>query len=129
MKVLIVDDCMIAREMLAVTLERYAHIDQAENGTLALQMVEQALLQDAAYDLICLDLNMPGITGHDVLREIRLKEEQLAAGRRTTVFMITASSSPDDMMEALLSGSCDDFLTKPVMSTTLIELLQKHGLI
>jgi CheY-like chemotaxis protein len=43
--------------------------------------------------------------------------------------MITASSSPDDMMEALLSGSCDDYLTKPVMHKTLIELLQKHNLV
>lgn len=129
MRALIVDDCMVTREMLAVMLENHAQIDQAENGSQAIQMVEQALTQDAGYDLICLDLNMPGITGHETLREIRTKEEQHAAGARAKVFMITASSSPDDMMEALLSGSCDDFLTKPVMNKTLLELLQKHMLL
>lgn len=56
-------------------------------------------------------------------------EDQLAADLRAIVFMITASSSPDDMMEALLSGACDDYLTKPVMHMTLVELLQKHKLI
>lgn len=129
MKALIVDDCMIARELLMVALERYARADQAEDGSQAIRMVEQALQQDTPYDLICLDLTMPGINGHETLREIRAREDQLAPGSRATVFMITASSSPDDMMEALLSGSCDDFLTKPVMNRTLMELLQKHGLV
>jgi two-component system chemotaxis response regulator CheY len=129
MKALIVDDCMIARELLAVAVERYATIDQAENGEQALQMLEQALGQSEPYDLICLDLNMPGMGGHETLRGIRTLEEQLGSDTRATVFMITASSSPDDMMEALLSGSCDDYLTKPVMHKTLIELLQKHNLV
>jgi len=129
MKALIVDDCEIARELLAVSLEKYARIDQAENGEQAVQRVEQALGQTAPYDLICLDVNMPGMSGHETLRAIREREEQLAADARAIVFMITASSSPDDMMEALLSGSCDDYLTKPVMHKTLIELLQKHRLI
>lgn len=129
MKALIVDDCMVTRELLAVALEQYAHIDQAENGEQAIQQVAQALEQSAPYDLICLDLNMPGMSGHETLRKIREREEELAAGVRAAVFMITASSSPDDMLEALLSGSCDDFLTKPVMHKTLIELLHKHTLI
>lgn len=129
MKVLIVDDCEIARELLAVPLEKYARIDQAENGEQAVQMVEQALGQSEPYELICLDLNMPGMSGHETLRVIRAMEDQLAADLRAIVFMITASSSPDDMMEALLSGACDDYLTKPVMHMTLVELLQKHKLI
>lgn len=129
MKALIVDDCEIARELLLVALEKYARVEQAEDGIQAVRMVEQALAEDTPYDLICLDLNMPGISGHETLREIRSKEELSAAGLRSKVFMITASSSPDDMLEALLSGFCDDYLTKPVMSRTLVELLQKHGLV
>lgn len=129
MKALIVDDCEIARELLLVALEKYARVEQAEDGIQAVRMVEQALAEDTPYDLICLDLNMPGISGHETLREIRSKEELSAARLRSKVFMITASSSPDDMMEALLSGFCDDYLTKPVMSRTLVELLQKHGLV
>lgn len=129
MKTLIVDDCVIARELLAVALEQHSRIDQAENGEQAIQLVIQALEQSAPYDLICLDLNMPGMGGHETLRKIREREEELAVGVRATVFMITASSSPDDMLEALLSGSCDDFLTKPVMHKTLIELLHKHNLV
>ena len=129
MKALIVDDCEIARGLLEVALEKHARIEQAENGQQAVQMVERSLEQSMPYDLICLDLNMPGMSGHETLRAVREREEQLATDERAIVFMITASSSPDDMMEALLSGSCDDYLTKPVMHKTLIELLQKHKLI
>ena len=129
MKALIVDDCMITRELLAVPLANHAEIDQAENGEEALRLVAKALEQNAPYELICLDLNMPLMGGHDTLREIRELEDQQAAGARSKVFMITASSDPDDMMEALLSGECDDYLTKPVMSKTFVALLEKHGLI
>ncbi len=129
MKALIVDDCMITRELLGVTLEKYAQIDQAENGEQAVSMVERTLEQSHPYSLICLDLNMPGLSGHETLQMIRKREDTLGHGVRSIVFMITSSSSPEDMMEALISGSCDDYLTKPVMQKTLIELLGKHGLI
>lgn len=129
MKVLIVDDCMVTRELLAVPLAGSATVDQAENGKAGLEMVKQALAQGEPYDLICLDLNMPQMGGHDTLREIRLLEERQATGGRATIFMITASSDPDDMVEALMAGECDDYLTKPVISKTFLALLKKHGLI
>lgn len=62
-----------------------------------------------------------------MLRTIRTLEDE-AGGRKAIVFMITASSSPDDMLEGLL-GSCDDYLTKPVVRHALRVLLSKHGLL
>lgn len=129
MKVLVVDDCAIARELLIIALENFVDVDQAENGADAVKMVEAALNSDSPYVLICMDLNMPGMTGHDALRLIRQKEADCSSRHRSKIFMVTASSSPDDMMEALLSGDCDDYLTKPVLIQTLKELLQKHQLV
>ncbi len=126
MKALVVDDCAIARELLVLALEGLTNADQAENGTDAVKMVEAALGAEHPYDLICMDLNMPGMTGHDALRLIREKEAEGLSRHRAKIFMVTASSSPDDMLEALLSGDCDDYLTKPVLMQTLKELLQKH---
>jgi len=126
MKALVVDDCAIARELLVLALEGLINADQAENGTDAVKMVEAALGAEHPYDLICMDLNMPGMTGHDALRLIREKEAEGSSRHRAKIFMVTASSSPDDMLEALLSGDCDDYLTKPVLIQTLKELLQKH---
>lgn len=128
MKALVVDDCMLTREMLAMALENYAAcVDRAENGADAVRMVTDALDSEQPYDLICMDLNMPEMTGNEALRLIRCNEEHKGAAFRSKAFMITSSSSPDDMMEALLSGDCDDYLTKPVMLKTFAELLHKHG--
>lgn len=127
MKALVVDDCMLTREMLAMALEKYASVDRAENGADAVRMVTEALDGEVPYDLICMDLNMPEMSGNEALKLIRRKEELNGAAFRSKAFMITSSSSPDDMMEALLSGDCDDYLTKPVMLKTFSELLHKHG--
>jgi len=54
--------------------------------------------------------------------------ESAHGGARATVFMVTGSSSPDDMFDALMHGDCDDYLTKPLMQQNFNELLGKHGL-
>ena len=128
-KVLVVDDCRESRMLMAVMLDQFSCIDLGEDGEQAVKMVEKALSEDAHYDLICLDLTMPGMGGHEALHRIRSLEGQHNGGRKSVVFVVTASSSPDDMMKALVPGSCDDFLTKPVLWRTLQDLLERHGLV
>jgi two-component system chemotaxis response regulator CheY len=74
-----------------------------------------------------MDISMPGINGHETLKKIR--EIETTSGRkRAIVFMVTASSSPDDMFDALMQGGCDDYLTKPLMQQSFSDLLTKYGL-
>ncbi|MBW4056927.1 MAG: response regulator [Proteobacteria bacterium] len=127
MKALIVDDVEMNRELLAIFLEGRATSVVAESGEEALQLVEDALGADAYFDLICMDISMPGMDGHEALKKIR--EVEAASGcARAIVFMVTGSSSPDDMFDALINGGCDDYLTKPLMQQSFNELLAKHGL-
>lgn len=127
MKALIVDDVEMNRELLAVHLEGIASVAFAESGEQALGMVKHALQEGSNFDLICMDISMPGMDGHETLKNIR-SLEATHPGSGAKVFMVTASSSPDDMLEALISGGCDDYLTKPVMYQSFRELLSKHGL-
>ena len=127
MKSLVVDDVEINREMLAVFLTGHGTTETAEHGEEALEKIETAMDSGGHYDLICLDINMPGINGHETLRRIRELEERRGCNR-ATVFMVTASSSPDDMMDALMHGACDDFVTKPLIQKNFEKLLQRHGL-
>lgn len=127
MKALIVDDVEMNRELLAIFLEGRAAMSFAENGAEAIKLVEEALESNSYFDLICMDIFMPGMDGHETLRTIR--ELEVAHGDvRATVFMVTGSSSPDDMIDALMTGGCDDYLTKPLMQKSFQELLVKHGL-
>ncbi|MDU0459728.1 MAG: response regulator [Geobacteraceae bacterium] len=127
MKALIVDDVEMNRELLAIFLEGRATVSFAESGEDALKLVESALESKTYYDLICMDIFMPGKDGHETLKEIRAMESA-HSGARATVFMVTGSSSPDDMFDALMHGDCDDYLTKPLMQQSFNELLGKHGL-
>ena len=127
MKALIVDDVEMNRELLAIFLEGRAASVFAESGEEALKLVEDALGADAHFDLICMDISMPGMDGHEALRKIR-EAEGLSGCKRATVFMVTGSSSPDDMFDALINGGCDDYLTKPLMQQSFSDLLVKHGL-
>lgn len=127
MKALIVDDVEMNRELLAIFLEGRAASVFAESGEEALKLVEDALGADAHFDLICMDISMPGMDGHEALRKIR-EAEDLSGCKRATVFMVTGSSSPEDMFDALINGGCDDYLTKPLMQQSFSDLLVKHGL-
>jgi DNA-binding response OmpR family regulator len=62
--------------------------------------------QAASYDLIVLDLMLPGVCGLDVLRELR------AGGSKTPILVLTARDEPDDVVRGLDLGA-DDYLTKP----------------
>ena len=128
MKALIVDDCAMSRELLAISLEKFGRVDFAENGKEAIAHVSEAIGDGAPYNLICLDINMPVMGGHETLQAIRAMETN-AGVPRATVFMITASSSPEDMIEAITAGECDDYLTKPFMQKNFFDQLRKHELI
>ena len=128
MRALIVDDVEMNRDLLVIFLEGRASTVLAGSGEEAISLVEDALRTDCYFDLICMDIGLPGISGHEALKSIR--ELEAAHGNaRATVFMVTGSSSPDDMLDALVVGGCDDYLTKPLMRQNFLALLEKHRLV
>lgn len=127
MRSLIVDDDEIGRLMLATFLEELGSCDQAENGQQALELVDKATVDNAPYDLICLDIVMPVMDGTTTLKEIR--ERDVQQGTRTKVFMISACSSPQDIEDAFFEGDCDDYVVKPFQREAVTQMLQRHKLI
>jgi len=65
-----------------------------------------ALARDDSFDLLLLDIGLPGLSGHEVLRSVR------ARGERLPVIMLTARDGLDDTV-AGLEGGADDYMTKP----------------
>jgi twitching motility two-component system response regulator PilG len=102
---LVVDDSATVRAQLEVTLQRAGLVvDTAEEGDSAL-----AKLQAVVYDLVFLDVVMPGLNGYELCRKIR----GIRNGRHVPVVMLTSRSSPFDRARGALAG-CDSYLTKPV---------------
>ncbi len=102
MRILLVEDTVDVGEAVAARLERMGHaVDWQRTGPDA-----EAALGVQAYDLVVLDVMLPGKDGIAVLSGIR------AAGLVTPVLMLTARSRIDDRVNALDFGA-DDYLTKP----------------
>ncbi len=97
------------REILS--LEGY-DVDLAYDGDEA----QTAILQDI-YDVIVLDVMMPGLNGFEVAAQAR------KSGIRTPILMLTAKSELNDKVTGLDSGA-DDYLTKPFMTKELLARLR-----
>jgi two-component system response regulator ResD len=100
-KVLVVDDEERIRRLLRMYLEREGYIiEEAENGEEALK---KATSED--FDLILLDLMMPGIDGIEVCRQLREK-------KATPIIMLTAKGEEANRVQGFEVGT-DDYIVKP----------------
>jgi serine/threonine protein kinase len=104
-KLLIVDDLADNRDMLSRRFRKQGfQVCEAENGQDAL-----ALINSGGLDLVVLDINMPGMSGLEVLRQIRLQQ----TNSDLPVIMATAKAQSEDVVEALDMGA-NDYVTKPI---------------
>ncbi len=109
MKVLVVDDDPIIRTMHTAILERAGFVvDAVEDGRVALDALE-----GGEVELVLLDSRMPGMSGIEVLSELR------AAGSSLPVILVTGARETHDRVEGLESGA-DDYITKPVDARELV---------
>lgn len=106
MRILVVDDEVELAEAVARGLRREGYaVDLAHEGAEALAKAELT-----PYDLICLDLTMPGMDGLEVCR--RLRETPPAGDDPPRVLMLTARDSIEERITGLDHGA-DDYLVKP----------------
>ena len=104
-RLLVVDDNEMNRDMLSRRLSRRKHtVITAENGQQALDLVEKE-----SFDVILLDVMMPGISGIEVLKLIR----QSYSASELPVIMVTAKGDSEDVVKALKLGA-NDYVIKPL---------------
>ena len=127
MKALIADDDDGARIILENMLSALFECDLVTNGEEAVKAFVIATTDGAPYDLICLDIMMPLMTGQEALDEIRTKEEDLGI-EPTLVIMISALDTPGDITESFCRGG-DDYLIKPIVKEELLEKLYQNSLL
>lgn len=127
---LIVEDHFTSRKILHALMAPFGSCDIAVNGTEALGAFQAALRSDEPYQLIFLDITMPGMNGHQVLAELRAMEAAhgIQGLDRARVIMATGSSDPKDVRAAFHS-ECDAYLVKPIQKPKLMEQLKALGLL
>lgn len=107
--ILVVDDEDSIRDLVAMTL-RYEgfEVATAANGIEALEAAEES-----RPDVILLDIMLPDIDGHEVLRRLS------ASGNRAPILFLTAKDAPEDRVRGLTLGA-DDYISKPFSVAELI---------
>ncbi len=129
-KTLIVEDEFTSRLLLQMTLERYGDVHIATNGREAIEAVHMALELDTPYNLICLDMKMPMMNGHDALKAIRELETNagIIPGRGAKIIMTTSVNDGKSIMSAF-KEQCDGYMIKPIDREKLLQHLQDFKLI
>jgi two-component system chemotaxis response regulator CheY len=128
MKILIAEDDFVSRKLVNTLLASLGEVDIAANGNEALTAVKMAIENNQPYDLICLDILMPGVDGIVALKKIRQLEAQkgLNPEKRSKIIMTTAVSDKSYVLAAV-QANCDGFLVKPITKDRLFDEIRKHG--
>lgn len=109
---LVEDEKRMAQALIELLkMEKY-EVDHVADGNAAMDAIASSL-----YDIIVLDVMLPGKNGFEIAKETRKQ------GIRTPILMLTAKSELDDKVLGLDSGA-DDYLTKPFMTRELLARLR-----
>jgi DNA-binding NtrC family response regulator len=112
-RILVVDDDQGIRDSLEEILEEEYELTLVENGLLALEEVKRRV-----FDLVLMDLTMPGIDGLETLKRVKLIDEHL------DVVMISATDKARQAIDSLRSGACD-YVTKPFEPDRITAVVER----
>jgi two-component system KDP operon response regulator KdpE len=111
-RILVIDDDPQIRRVMRSTLTAHGYeVNDARSGEEGLQE-----LRNASYDLVLLDMNMPGMGGMETCRMIR-------SGAEIAIIMLTVNNTEKQKVEALDAGA-DDYVTKPFSMPELLARIR-----
>lgn len=127
--ILIVEDSPVNQRVAALHLQQLGYRSHiAENGEIALRMLEHMEQTQVDYALILMDCQMPIMDGLEATRRIRDKERK--TGQHVPIIAMTADITPESRQSCLDAGM-DDFLRKPmeprILKTMLKQWLPDEG--
>ncbi len=130
MKTLIVEDDFTSRLILQTFLSRYGECHIAVNGKEAVDAFCAALASGQIYDLICMDIMMPGMDGRDAVKQIRAREEMqgILPPTGVKIIMTTALSEVKEVIRCF-NELCDAYLVKPINLAELLQHAKSYRLI
>ena len=116
-RILIVDDDILVLEALQeLFTSSECEVRVATRGQEALEILDQE-----HFDLLILDVVMPKMTGFDLAREVRKRDDEM---RKVKIIMLTAKTEPRDLQREEECG-CNLYLTKPIDPGRLKELVKE----
>jgi two-component system chemotaxis response regulator CheY len=122
LKILIVDDMVTMRRILKKHLISlgFTNFNEAHDGTKALTLIKTGIELGVSFDLIISDWNMPGMTGLDLLKEVRAMDGEI---KNVPFLMITNETKQGNVVLAVQAG-VNGYIGKPFSAHILYEKIQ-----
>jgi two-component system chemotaxis response regulator CheY len=129
MRILIAEDNETCSLMLSTMCKLYGSVTAVADGEALIRTFTTALVKNQPFDLVCLDIMMPGLDGQACLRCIRAVEHGFGrtGGAGIKIIMTTSIDARDSIMMAF-RAQCEGYLIKPVNWQSLTEAFTKIGI-
>jgi CheY-like chemotaxis protein len=123
-RILLVEDNTVNQRVALHALEKAGHIVVlAATGLEALQALTNAKQARQAFNVVLMDVQMPGMDGFEATAAIREKEK--TTNRRLPIIAMTAHAMQGDRERCLAAGM-DDYISKPIRARELLDLVEKY---
>ncbi len=122
MRILVVDDMNTMRKIIKGMLQKMGcdNITEADDGTPAWGLIQEAHAAGRPFEFIISDWNMPGMTGIDLLKNVRSKDEF----KKVPFLMVTAEAEQSNVVVAVKAG-VSNYIIKPFNPETLKAKIDK----
>ena len=129
MRILVVDDDFASRRILEKMLAPYGEVDKVNDGAECIEAFRVAIEEGDPYGLVLLDIVMPGMNGHEALREIRTIEAdwKIRPQEEAKVIMTSVLEDPHNVIKAYNEGGATSYLVKPISKKSIEEELARLG--
>jgi len=122
MRILLIDDEPIALTKLELMLTNVGVCDTAASGVEATERFVKAIDANRPYELVTIDIELPDITGLDLLHRFLLLEKKNGIAPAKKI-MVTAHSNVDYVVK--VKDKCDAFVVKPLRKATLLAKIKE----
>lgn len=131
LRILIVEDEPVNREVLLLSLRDIGECQAVVTGEEAVLAHASALAEARPFDVVFLDILLPGMNGLQALEQLRAQEDERQTPQDRRVPVIITTGLDDDHMasRAFIQGQAVSYMTKPFRPGQISEELQKLGLI
>ncbi len=121
-RILLIDDFEVARTMLRIALREsgFHRFEEATNGRLGLQKMQEALAKGQPYELVFCDWNMPEMDGLQLLTTVRQ-----TPGLSTVSFVMVTSEGEKSSIQTAMQAGATDYVLKPFTPQTFSPKLEK----
>ncbi|MFA6237447.1 MAG: response regulator [Bacteriovorax sp.] len=122
LKILVIDDMATMRKIIKNMLKQigFTNISEADDGSTAWPMIENAMKEGSPFQLVVSDWNMPNMSGLELLKNIRTT----AGTEKLPFLMITAEAEQGNVVVAVKAG-VNNFIVKPFSAQILKEKIDK----